>query len=215
MSGSKFKIILHQLEHHAPFTLLGAASGILIMFLTRNMDHETAERIFYWLHPGHVVLSALTAAAMYQAFKYDRHSKKSRLLPLLAIGYAASIGIATLSDSLIPYAGELLLNMPHAHAHVGFIEMWWLVNPAAILGVLLAYFRPSTKFSHTAHVLVSTWASLFHIIMAMGDSLSLPLAAVVFVFLFAAVWLPCCLSDIIFPLLFLGKIEPCSHSRAS
>lgn len=211
MFNSKFKLILQQLEHHAPFTLLGAASGIIIMFFTRHMGHEAAEKVFYWLHPGHVVLSALTTAAMYQAFKTDGSKSKSGLLPLLFIGYLGSVGIATLSDSLIPYLGEVMLKMPYAHPHVGFIEMWWLVNPAAILGVLLAYFRPSTKFSHTGHVLLSTWASLFHIMMALGDGISVITFVFVFVFLFVAVWLPCCLSDIIFPLLFLGKVEVCSH----
>lgn len=212
MSSSKLQIILHQLRHHAPFTLLGAASGIILMLLTRNIEHDTAETFFYWLHPGHVVLSALATAAMYQAHKESK-SKKSGLLSLLVIGYFGAIGIATLSDSLIPYWGELLLGLPHAHAHIGFIEMWWLVNPAAILGVFLAYFRPSTKFSHTGHVLLSTWASLFHIVMALdGGNISGVILVLVFIFLFIAVWLPCCVSDIVFPLLFLGKVEPCSHS---
>jgi len=211
MLNSKFKIILQQLEHHAPFTCIGAASGILAMFFMRNIEHDAAEQFFYWLHPAHVVVSALATAAMYKAFKDDSDGNKAGILALLFIGYLGSVGIATLSDSLIPYLGESMLKMPHAHAHIGFIEMWWLVNPAAILGILLAYFRPSTKFSHTGHVFLSTWASLFHILMAMGADINIFTYAMVFIFLFIAVWLPCCFSDIIFPLLFLGKVEPCPH----
>ena len=53
----------------------------------------------------------------------------------------------------------------HAKLHLGFIEEWYLVFPAAILGVLLAYFFPHTKYPHAAHVLFSTWASSAHIMM--------------------------------------------------
>jgi hypothetical protein len=61
---------------------------------------------------------------------------------------------------------------------------------------------PRTKFPHAGHVFVSTWASLFHVMMALGDRISPATWIVVFVFLFLSVWLPCCVSDIVFPLLF-------------
>jgi hypothetical protein len=124
---------------------------------------------------------------------------------LLLIGFVGSVGIATLSDSVIPYLGEVMLNMPNSCIHLGFIEKWWLVNPLAVLGVLIACFFPDTKFSHTGHVLLSTWASLFHIIMAAQGILQWYSYIFVFVFLFVAVWLPCCVSDIVFPLLFVKK----------
>ena len=127
--------------------------------------------------------------------------------PVLAVGYVGSIGIATLSDSLIPYSGEWLLRLPHLQAHIGFIDEWWLVNPAAILGVAIGYFWPRTKFPHAGHVLLSTWASLFHVMMALGNGLAAIKYIGIFVFLFLSVWIPCCLSDIIFPLLFVRDKE--------
>jgi ABC-type glycerol-3-phosphate transport system permease component len=54
-------------------------------------------------------------------------------------------------------------------------------------------------------VLISTWASLFHIIMAISLPVGWGTMAVIFLFLFLAVWVPCCTSDIVFPLLFTGK----------
>jgi hypothetical protein len=134
---------------------------------------------------------------------YKLHSKESKLWALILIGYFGSIGIATLSDSIIPYLGEFLLNLPKTGIHLGFIEEWWLVNPLALMGVAIAYFRAETKFPHAGHVLLSTWASLFHIIMALGGMINWILVIVITVFLFLAVLLPCCLSDIIFPLLFV------------
>ena len=83
------------------------------------------------------------------------------------------LDIATLSDSLMPYIGEVLLDMPHRHHHIGFLEKWWLINAVAIVGVTIAYFNPSTKFPHFGHVLISTWASVFHILMAKSASMGI------------------------------------------
>jgi len=200
-----FKTIVHELRHHAPFTIFGAVTGIIVMVLFYWVPESASYRIFYILHPAHVLLSALVTASLYESYRCRVDRKKCDMWMLLVIGYVGSIGIATLSDSVIPYLGEVLLRIPHTHAHIGFIEKWWLVNPLALAGIAIAYFRPTTKIPHGGHVLLSTWASLFHIIMAMGSTLSWPLLIPVFIFLFIAVWVPCCFSDIVFPLLFVGK----------
>ena len=165
------KQILKQLRDHAPFTVFGVVTGIVIMIFFQKIPSKVSYNIFYILHPIHVVLSALVTASMYKLHECERLNSKCikgrcNLWILIVIGYTGSIGIATLSDSIIPYLGELLLGMPNRGIHIGFIEKWWLVNPLAILGVAVAYFRPMTKFPHAGHVLLSTWASLFHIIMA-------------------------------------------------
>ncbi len=209
LKSPMFKQILKELKIHAPFTSFGAITGIIVMAIFHNLPHTISYNIFYILHPIHVVLSALVTASIYRLHTCGRGSHikgKCNLWILLVIGYAGSIGIATISDSLIPYLGEVLLNMPNRGIHIGFIEKWWLVNPLAILGVAIAYSWPTTKFPHSGHVLLSTWASLFHIIMAArGEALSWFWYIAIFLFLFFAVWIPCCVSDIVFPLLFVRK----------
>jgi len=195
--------ILRELKNHAPFTLFGAITGIVVLYLSQTLSPEASYSIFYTLHPIHVLLSALVTASMYKINNFGHMKGKLNLWLLLMIGYVGSIGIATTSDSLIPYLGEFLLDMRNRGVHIGFIEKWWLVNPLAIVGVLLAYFWPKTKFPHAGHVLLSTWTSLFHIIMAKGEALSVLSYITIFFFLFLAVWIPCCVSDIIFPLLFV------------
>jgi len=193
--------ILKELKHHTPFTFFGAISGIVIMLLFYKIPAMLSSQIFYVLHPMHVILSALVTASMYK-----KYSKKVNPFLLILIGYMGSVGIATLSDSIVPYIGEIMLNLPNPGLHLGFIEKWWLVNPLAFLGIAIAYFNPTTKFPHTGHVLLSTWASLFHIMMALGGTINPILTIIIFIFLFIAVLIPCCLSDIIFPLLFVkGK----------
>ncbi|MBW2980513.1 hypothetical protein KY360_03790 [Candidatus Woesearchaeota archaeon] len=194
------KSIPDEIRKHIPFTLFGAVTGIILMLVLYNIPNQVSHNVFYTLHPMHVILSALATASMYKIY-----AKKVNPLTLVLIGYLGSVGIATLSDSIIPYIAEVMLNLPNKGIHLGFIEKWWLVNPLALLGVAIAYYNPKTKFPHAGHVLLSTWASLFHILMALDGSLRPTLVLVIFVFLFIAVLIPCCLSDIIFPLLFVNR----------
>ena len=190
-----------ELRAHVPFTLLGAAIGVAIMvaMVHARVPRSASRTLFEVFHPLHVVLSALVTAG-----RYRLHSP-GKLWATVLIGYVGSIGIATLSACIIPYLGEWLLDMPHRGAHIGFIEHWWLVNPLAVAGIALACLRPKTKVPHAGHTLLSTWASLFHITMAMGDGLGVLTIVLVGVFLFVAVWAPCCTSDIVFPLLFTSE----------
>jgi hypothetical protein len=201
--------ILRELKQHAPFTALGALIGIACVGLLLHLAPSTAYTAFYILHPLHVLLSALVAGSMYRL-----HTHKKSLWLFLLVGYGASVGVATLSDSLIPYISEVFMNLPNRELHLGFVEEWWLVNPIALLGLFAAYRFPSTHVRHSAHVLVSTFASLLHIVMALGGA---PVPYVLITaFLFISVWIPCCTGDIVVPLLFTGNAKHvCSGSCAS
>ncbi len=201
------KRIAIELVHHAPFTILGAVTGIIFMVIilfsnALPLVSPASHTVFYVLHPFHVVLSAIATTAMYK--KYGG----GKLWVAILIGYSGAIGIATLSDSVIPYLGEVLLNLPNRGIHIGFIEEWQIVNPAALIGIAIGYWKPTTEFPHFGHVLISTWASLFHIIMALGTTVDGITLLIIFIFLFLAVWLPCCISDIAYPLLFARKSLP-------
>ena len=192
-----------ELKRHAPFTAFGAITGIVILLIIISAKllcqvSGISSVIFYILHPTHILLSAIVTTAIYKL-----HKHKFKVFWGIMIGYIGSIGIATLSDSIIPYIGEIIIGLPNKGIHLGFIEKPWLTHPVAFLGIFIALLRPVTKFPHSGHVLISTWASLFHIIMATGQTINFMTIAAIFVFLFLAVWFPCCLSDIIFPLLFV------------
>ncbi len=202
--------IANELREHAPFTTFGAVTGVVIIVIIvfSNVLPQVSQvsyPVFYTLHPAHVVLSALVTTAMYK--KYGN----GKIWMTILIGYFGSIGIATLSDSVIPYLGETLLGLPNKGIHIGFIEEWWIVNPAALIGIAIGYWRPTTKFPHSGHVLISTWASLFHIIMALGETVNWITLLAIFFFLFLGVWIPCCTSDIVFPLLFTREVATPEH----
>jgi hypothetical protein len=225
------------------------------MILFKNIGPEINHRLFQVFHPAHVVLSAIVTVSMFKL--YDKHTS---LLKIVVIGYLGAIGVATVSDCLLPFFGESIFGVAvpsHSHMHVaedvgdhthdhesepdahnhanehatetestaesisirgrlhlGFIEDWYLVNPAALLGIAIAFFLPQTRFPHAGHVLISTWASSFHVLMNTRGELTTLILLGMFAVLFIAVWLPCCVSDIIFPLLFVKsdvKIPHCHH----
>lgn len=202
--------ILKEFRHHGPFTLLGAAVGVGVIFILQRtapdfINAERAAALFEFSHPLHVVLSAMVTAALYKNYRGRPRHSKTGMLAVVLVGYFGSIGIATLSDCLIPYWGEMLLGMEHPHAHLGIVEMPIIINLAALLGIGAAFFSSQTHFPHGGHVLLSTAASLFHILRNQTAAFTLVECALITLFLFIAVWIPCCLSDIIFPLLFVRK----------
>ncbi len=231
VEGRIIKTILKELKSHAPFTLFGALTGIVLMLVITlaRVQARTMEPAFMVLHSVHVFLSAIVTAAMYR--RYRRY-----VIPCVLIGLVGSVGIATLSDIVFPHHGGALMlqlagaeRVPDVHAdeegheahvhaaeerhephmHLAFIEQWWLILPVALAGVVIGMWRPATRVPHGGHVLLSTWASLFYL-TAHLEANWLPLLPLVFVVLFVAVWVPCCVSDIVFPLLFVGK-EAVAH----
>jgi len=199
------RLIAKELKEHIPFTALGALTGIIVMVIIvfGDVPSNVSQTAFYISHPLHVLLSALVTTAMYMRYK------KGKIWAAILIGWTGSIGIATISDAIIPYLGGSLLHA-QMEFHVPFIEEWW-INLLALAGIAIGYWRQTTKIPHFGHVLLSTWASLFYI-MAFGIAGDwIPLLPFIFLILFLAVWIPCCLSDIVYPLLFLGKV-PELHS---
>ncbi len=203
------KRIAEELKRHAPFTALGALSGIVVVaiIVLGNVPSHVSNTTFYTLHPIHVLLSALVTTAMYMRYR------KAKIWLAVLIGWTGSIGIATLSDAMIPYLGGTLLHA-QMEFHVPFIETtkmpfigiekWKVVNAAALAGIAIGYWKQTTRIPHLGHVLLSTWASLFYF-MSFGIADWIPLLSFIFLFLFLAVWIPCCASDIVYPLLFVRK----------
>ena len=112
---SKSKHILVELKGHAPFTFMGAFFGILFMLLFRNMGSSGSHILFSIFHPSHVILSAMVTSSMFRV-----HELKKNFLMIIVIGYFGSVGIATLSDIIIPHFGARVtgLEMPtHDQMH--------------------------------------------------------------------------------------------------
>lgn len=197
----RLRHIAVELKDHAPFTAFGASSGVAIAGAMHLLRAETvidlSWKAFHIFLPLHLLLSAIVTSAMF------RHHGGG-ILSAVGVGAVGSIGICMISDVIIPYLGGSLLGA-RMTLHVDLVEDTSLVIVPTIAGAAIgAATRLWTKCPHAAHVMISTLASLFYL-TAFGVADWIPKLPFMFVLLFVAVWLPCCTSDIVFPLLFARR----------
>lgn len=198
---SRLKHIAAELKEHAPFTAFGAGVGVVVMAAVSiaGLAPSVYYNAFHILHPTHLLLSSAVTATMFR-----RHG--GNVLAAVAIGIGGAIAICTISDIVLPYLGGAALGGSMT-LHLEIVEHSWLAILPALAGAAAgALALRWTRCPHAAHVLISTLASLFYLI-GFGVLDWLPMLPLVFVLLFIAVWVPCCTSDIILPLLFTRRIK--------
>ncbi len=210
MNESKARYIFVELAHHLPFTIFGVTSGLILtgllnffVIITKSQDifPQACEQLFHIFHPCHIIFSAVATTAMF--WKHEH-----KLIQAIIVGLIGSLAICALSDYYFPMLGGFLLGVP-MEVHVCIIEEPGLIFPFAILGVLggllvTQTFEHSTQYSHTAHVFVSSVASILYLI-AFGFQEWIPMLGGVLVITVISVMIPCCTSDIIFPLFCTHK----------
>jgi hypothetical protein len=191
----------HGHEGHAHAMDPIAAEGGAIM-------SRASYSVFHIFHPIHLLFSAIATTAMF--WRYER-----RLFKAIIVGIIGSLGVCGLSDVFIPYLGAVILGVHGVQFHWCLTAHPMLVVPFTVVGVMIGLFAAETVerctyYSHSAHVFVSSAASLFYLIsFGMTDWASR--LGPVFVLLLVAVTLPCCFSDIAFPLLMIrreSRIKP-------
>jgi len=181
-----------------------------------GLDHpavrEASHVVFHVFHPLHMLLSAIATTAMF--WRHDRH-----LIRAILTGIIGSIGICGISDVGFPYLSGLLLGVD-MEFHWCLIQHPMIVVPFMAAGVLTGLVAAeavehSTQFSHAGHVFVSSAACIFYLIgFGLFDWVSD--VGYVFIVVVIAVVVPCCLSDIVFPLLVadrdgLAACPSCDH----
>jgi hypothetical protein len=211
------KLIGRELWHHIPYTAIGAVIGIvaMIVLVKLNVNQTVSEGLFYTFHPLHLLLSAIVTTSLYMKYK------RGPFWLALVICYAGPVVIGTLSDAIIPYAEGNTFNIamnfeiPFVAADkmpfLGIPE-WIPVNAAVIIGIAIGMFKPKTHLPHMSHILISTWATLLYF-TSFGAADWLPMWWLLLIFLFIAVWIPCCFSDIVFPLLWSGGKAAHDHDH--
>ncbi len=199
--------VIGELREHLPYSIFSVAAGMIFLGILTSMAgilgggniSEPSKELFHIFHPIHLLFSATATTAMF--WRYDK-----RILKAALIGFVGAVGICGISDIFIPFIAGLLLGVK-MHLHICMMEHPGMIMPFVITGVLAGFLisdktRKSTMLSHAAHVLVSSMASIFYL-TAFGLTEWLHVAGMVFVYMVLAVIIPCCTSDIIFPLLFV------------
>jgi len=190
--------ILHELKEHSPFTLTAALFGVAVMslLLIRENLISYAVTFFYIFHPAHVFFSAIISSAIF--YNYRRNVPLAIIFSILI-----SVIIGSISDVIFPYFGSLLFRIPISF-HLPAVENPALISACAFFGSLIGVMARKTKFPHFLHVLISIFASLLYI-FAYSTSFSILTIFLIFVITSISVIIPCCLSDIVLPILFGGR----------
>lgn len=193
-----------ELIYHAPFTALGTALGLALIaiFTALAPPLEAFEDAFHTLHPIHMFLSAIATAAVY-------HRHRPKVQETLIVGLVGAVAICSLSDIVLPYVGGLLLGMEGLKLHICLLEHPWIALTPALIGCftgmkLASHFKDPSLIPHGGHVMISVLASLSYL-AAFSSPVALisTYAVQAFIVVFLAVLIPCCTSDIVFPIMAL------------
>tara|TARA_Y100000034_G_scaffold98103_1_gene120021 strand:- start:374 stop:970 length:597 start_codon:yes stop_codon:yes gene_type:complete len=189
------KMIWQELREHIPFTFLATLIAIVLGVFSYNLiGVERVVSVFYILHPAHIFVSAIASAAVF--YKY-----KENIFGGIFIGVLAAIIIGSLSDVILPYLGGVLFQLKTSF-HLELIEKPLIILGVAVGGAVLGTVTKLTQLPHFFHVLFSIFASLFYL-LAFSIPVNSFMIIAIFMIIFVAVLILCCLSDIIFPLLFV------------
>ncbi len=192
-----FNKVIKELKEHAPFTGVAVLSSFFLVFVIQHfLNKDISEDFFHIFHFSHIFFSAMVTGALY--YKY-----KSSLPAAFLVGVTGAIIIGSLSDVIFPYLGGSLLNID-IHLHLPLIQEPIQTLFFVITGSLAGLLFKATKLPHFAHVFLSVFASLFYLLIFIPTITVFYFFAVT-VIVFIAVITPCCLSDIIFPLIFINN----------
>lgn len=203
----RYKYVGKELQHHLPFSILSVAAGLImagiLTFITEAAGVENpSERfteLFHIFHPMHIMFSAIATTAMFW-------QNEKNFMKALLIGIAGSMGICGISDVFIPYIAGMLLGAD-MDLHICIIRHSLIILPFLTLGILAGFLAPGNiekskgvVFSHSLHVFISAAASVMYLI-SFGMTDWIYQIGGVLIFMVLAVVIPCCTSDIVFPLL--------------
>ncbi len=209
--------LLKELRHHLPFSILSVCLGLMVVgtlnFIANifNIENTSASSIslFHVFHPVHLLFSATATTAMFW-----QHERK--VLKAITVGFIGSVVVCGASDIIIPFVSGTILGA-QMHFHLCIVEHSALVLPFVVLGILAGFLAPGTLekqegviFSHSLHVFTSSIASILYLIgFGLTDWISR--IGAVLVYSVIAVIIPCCTSDIIFPLMLVEGERKHSH----
>ncbi|MCM8821902.1 MAG: hypothetical protein NC831_03700 [Candidatus Omnitrophica bacterium] len=209
--------LIRELKHHLPFSILSVCFALMTMgvlnFITSAIKIEDTSGpsifLFHIFHPIHLLFSAIATTAMFW-------QNEKNFFKAILIGFAGSVVVCGASDIIIPYISGLLLGV-QMHFHICIVEHPSIILPFVILGIIAGFFAPGTLekhegviFSHSLHVFTSSMASILYLI-GYGLNDWIGRIGVVLVYTVIAVIIPCCTSDIVFPLVLVDKERKIQH----
>ncbi len=205
---ARWKIVVVELSHHLPYTVISsliAMAAVWYFGMVQMQQHADRGWVtelrwsFHVLHPLHVCLSAITTTSV--LWRFER-----KLAKTLIVGVLGSVIPCGLSDYIVPFIGGRILGQP-MQLHICLIDHPMLILPFLLVGLLSGLLfegqvSDHSIFSHGAHVFVSSLAALLYLVSFgfTGWMTDINFVFPVLLVVVMAVWIPCCISDIVVPI---------------
>ncbi len=215
----KLKHVLSELIEHLPFTVISSIAALILVGtmtavvfdLKEDVVAQGSQKLFHIFHPVHILFSATATSAMF--WRYEK-----RVVKAVIIGLLGSILVCGISDIIIPFCSGFFFGKSFEF-HLCIVEHPFIILPFVTIGIAIGIMamervQKTTFFSHSGHVFTSSMASMLYLI-SFGLVDWFNYVGSVFIIIIVAVIIPCCTSDIIFPLLFTkeGITENNKHGK--
>jgi len=216
MKFNRRDTIWKELKEHLPFTLVVSLLAGVLVAIFYSLGNIPSENLFEIMHPAHILVSAVATAAIFKKYKLGVAKQgywgagEWGYGKAILIGVVGAILIGSLSDVLLPWIAGNLFSL-HTHFHLPIIEEPFLILGVALIGAAIGIKWDLFKVSHSAHVFLSVFASLFYL-LAFSIEMNVLVVLAISLVVFLCVYVPCCVSDIVFPILFIKKpCKDCGH----
>jgi hypothetical protein len=188
-----------ELSNHIWFTVFAVLIAAVLIVIAKEYlfapsaeGNSISENMFEGFFISHLFFAALTPAALFSIYK---HSMWIGIITAII----TSALTCTLSDIVFPYIGGLLLNY-NMSFHVCIIEepvtSWAFIISGAIIGYFLSQsVRKLSRYTHGAHILISSLAAGLYLITFGVSILSLKTLLFVPILIFS-VLVPCVTNDV-------------------
>lgn len=203
--------VIGELVCHLPYAIYSASIGLIVLsFLaafsfpkvTPGTTIKSLHGLFHSFHYLHIIFAATGSLVTFSRFSKN-------LWKGFFVALVSAAVFCTLSDIILPYLAGRMLGIP-MHFHLCFVKEFQNIMPflaiGLVNGLIMSYHTTATKgvyaiFSHFAHILTSTMASLFYL-ASEGFSTWQDHMGLIFVLLIIAVVVPCTFADVIVPIFF-------------
>ena len=203
MKKNKSTDVFRELKRHFPSALAASLFAAALVGIFYSSGKVPSKALFEIIHPAHVFVSAIATSAIYWKYKKSVYGS-------LFVGALGAILIGSLSDVVFPFLTGNLFSLD-THFHLPIFEVPVLILGVAFLGAGLGMYGNLFRVGHLSHVFLSVFASLFYL-LAFSIEMSFGAILLISGLVFFAVYIPCCISDIVFPLFFIKKpCRECGH----
>lgn len=195
---------------HFPYAVYSACLGFVTVSLLGVSNtqlflqghSQVLDGVFHSFHYLHIIFATTGSLLTFSRFS-------SNLFKGVLLAVSSAVIFCSLSDIILPYLSGLAFGVD-IHFHLCFVQEFKNVLPFLIVGILNGYVLNRNdvatkglyaRYSHFAHILISTMASLFYLI-SQGFFGWQQHIGQIFILLIISVVIPCTFADVIVPVIF-------------